>query len=200
VPASGRADSLWTHSDETCATGTGPLVLTIGRDFSSCHSVIDKRLTQWHLARRLYSEHACLVFQASCRGLPMKAVEMVSRVVDEWLKHAIAKAETGELTISDLTFLRAMLDVVQSKVRHRLLYLHAKEPAVESEVIGWAINSPPAQAGIAPTCPYGTVARAIADGWRVIHFPQQSSPFDDDWETDILGFEFILEREEFIDD
>ena len=41
--------------------------------------------------------------------------------------------------------------------------------------------------------PYKSVAEAISDGWRVIHFPNESLRLDEN-RTYGLGFEFVLER------
>ena len=78
-------------------------------------------------------------------------------------------------------------------VRQRLLYLHAREPSVRSEVIGWAEHPGEELGGELGERPYPTVLAAIEDGWRAIHFPQQLAPFDDR-NLDLLGYEFILEK------
>lgn len=78
-------------------------------------------------------------------------------------------------------------------MRQRLLYLHAREPSVRSEVIGWAEHPGEEPGGEAPERPYRSVLAAIEDGWRAIHFPQQLAP-SDDRELDLVGYEFILEK------
>lgn len=78
-------------------------------------------------------------------------------------------------------------------MRQRLLYLHAREPSVRSEVIGWAKHPSAEPDSESRERPYGSVLAAIEDGWRAIHFPQQLAPFDDR-DLDLVGYEFILEK------
>lgn len=100
----------------------------------------------------------------------------------------------GTLDAGDLDALEArVLAAMPEPRRQRLLYLHAREPSVHSGVIGWA-QHPGTDAGAeAGECPYATVLAAIEDGWQAIHFPQQMGPVDDR-ETDLVGFEFILQK------
>jgi hypothetical protein len=106
----------------------------------------------------------------------------------------------GTLDAADLEALEARLLAFAGRPRRqRLLYLHAREPSVTSEVIGWA-QHPGSNAGAeAGERPYATVLAAIEDGWQAIHFPQQMGPVDDR-ETDLVGFEFILQRLEAVRD
>ncbi len=115
---------------------------------------------------------------------------------------AEAKSELNmnRLTVDKLDELEKLALCTSKNVRQRLLYLHASSPSVRSPVIAAAIHEPVAGSvtqidPLAPLIPYDSVLSAIMDGWRVIHFPNQMSPFDDR-EIDIVGYEFILEKME----
>ena len=58
-------------------------------------------------------------------------------------------------------------------MRRRLLYLHARDPSLRSEVIGWAEHPGEEPGGESRERPHGSVLAAIKDGWRGILFPQQ---------------------------
>ena len=92
----------------------------------------------------------------------------------------------------------------RSRLRQRLLYLHAVNPSIYADLVAAAIHEPVAGSVTeidpqAPELPYRNVHDAIVDGWRIVHFPQQRAPFDDR-EIDVLGQEFILEKLEEFDD
>ena len=76
--------------------------------------------------------------------------------------------------------------------------------ALSCEASRWAAPHEPSPGSVtqidplAAEIPYESVFAAILDGWRVIHFPDQRSPFDDR-EIDIVGYEFILEKRVFDD-
>lgn len=111
-------------------------------------------------------------------------------IVALWVAQAREKLRAGTLGEADLDALLAA--TAAPLARQRLLYLHAREPSVTSAVVGWAFPGED-PGGVKPLLPYNTVLEALADGWQAIHFPQQLAPFDDR-ETDIVGFEFILQR------
>lgn len=116
-------------------------------------------------------------------------------LIRAWLDAAESRFKDGTLSRSDFDSLRLILSTREARARQRLLYLHAKEPSIHSEVIAWDEHPAPGGAGDRPDPPYESVFMAMQDGWQVIHFPQQLAPFDD-WETDIAGFEFILQKME----
>ena len=116
----------------------------------------------------------------------------MNRPVDRWIEGAREKLAAGTLGESDLEELRAAVNGRTHRCQ-RLLYLHAREPSVTSQVIGWAEHPGEDPGGAEPARPYPTVVAALADGWRCIHFPQQFASFDDR-ELDMVGYEFILER------
>jgi hypothetical protein len=120
-------------------------------------------------------------------------LEIVPAVVKAWIRHARARLDAGTFGAEDLDLLAAALETRVPRVRQRLLYLHAREPSPTAEVVAWAMD-PFVDAGAAPgERPYRTVLAAIDDGWQVIHFPQQLAPFDDA-ETDLVGYEFVLQK------
>lgn len=89
-------------------------------------------------------------------------------------------------------------------IRQRLLYLHATLPGIQAPLVAAALHEPvegvTAQIDpLAPDLPYQSVAEAVREGWRIIHFPDQRAPFDDR-EIDILGYEFVLEKLEYYDE
>lgn len=80
--------------------------------------------------------------------------------------------------------------------RQDLLYLQAEQTSVTSRVIGMSrfvdgrfSDGPEA----ADDWPYQTVAQALADGWRIVKFPEMALLLDDR-RTYGLGCEFILEK------
>jgi hypothetical protein len=119
--------------------------------------------------------------------------------VHAWLETAQAHLANGGISADDLEKLRQALQAAAP--RQRLLYLHAKGPSITAPIIGMAEHEP--VAGYKDLIrsraewPYNTVHDAIVDGWQVIHFPQQMTPFDDR-ELDYVGFEFILQKIEVI--
>lgn len=80
--------------------------------------------------------------------------------------------------------------------RQELLYLQAEQTSVTSRVIGMGLftggrfSDGPDDAA---DWPYQTVADAMADGWRIVKFPEMAILLDDR-RTYGLGCEFILEK------
>ncbi len=92
----------------------------------------------------------------------------------------------------------------QPQPRQRLLYLHARTPSVLSDILGLTLIEPTPgfRAEIiaeAPDWTYNTVHDALVDGWQIVQFPHLQAPFDDR-ELDVVGYEFILQKMEIIDD
>lgn len=131
------------------------------------------------------------------------SVDPFRKIVEAWLDSAHEKLTRGALSESDLEHLRKTVRALAPGLRQRLLYLHAKEPSVYAEVVGMAEHEPvPGQRDRLRTreaWPYATVQEAMAEGWQVIHFPNQMAPFDDR-EVDFVGYEFILQKMEAIND
>jgi hypothetical protein len=120
------------------------------------------------------------------------------------LAAARAKLADGTLTAADLDALAGSRSTKHRPSRQRLLYLHAESPSVRSGVINSTLYEPVGArvVEIDPTAPpgqlYATVLDAIADGWRVVQFPDYLASFDDR-EVDMIGYEFILEKMEPVD-
>ncbi|MBN4073944.1 hypothetical protein JYT61_00125 [bacterium AH-315-E10] len=91
-----------------------------------------------------------------------------------------------------------------SDIKQRLLYLHAKTGNVYSKILAFTFIEPrkgfrPEIMATPPDCPYSNVHDALLDGWQVIQFPLHKADFDD-VEIDMLGYEFILQKMEQVED
>lgn len=108
------------------------------------------------------------------------------------IRHWLDKLHEGTLVAADL---EAALENSASH-RQQLLYLQAASTGVESEVLGMALVAD-GQVHEGPEdpadWPYQTVLAAIADGWRVVKFPELALLLQED-KTYGLGCEFILEK------
>lgn len=125
--------------------------------------------------------------------------EVVRRRVEDWVERV--RGQGGRASEADLEGLLAA--VRGGQLRQRLLYLHAGSPSIRSPLVGSALHEPVAGSltqidPLAPELPYNCVHDAILDGWRLIHFPLQTAPFEDR-EIDIMGYEFVLEKMEVYD-
>ena len=88
--------------------------------------------------------------------------------------------------------------------RQKLLFLYLSNSAPDSQTIGWSIydgtgkEKPPTDVDSPP--PYHSVLDAMMDGWRVLQVPtlNQEVP-GQEYKTDYLKFEFVLERLEECD-
>ena len=130
--------------------------------------------------------------QMNAEGLSVQRVEA-------WV--ARVRQRGGKIGEEDLEELLAA--VRRGQPRQRLLYLHAGSPSIRAPLVGAALHEPVAGSltqidPMAPELPYNCVHDAILDGWRVIHFPLQTAPFEDR-EIDVMGYEFILEKMEVSD-
>mgnify|MGYP001315665416 FL=1 len=91
-----------------------------------------------------------------------------------------------------------------TQLKQRLLYLHSRTPDVFSNIIALNLVEPTKNAtreitAEDPDWSYQTVHDAIVDGWQIVQFPYLQAPFDDR-ELDVLGYEFILQKMEMIDE
>ena len=89
-------------------------------------------------------------------------------------------------------------------VRQRLLYLHARTPAFSQKFWGYTPIEPikDYNAEITADVPewrHNTVHDALVDGWRIVQFPHLQAPIDD-WDLDVVGYEFILQKLEEVQD
>ena len=88
--------------------------------------------------------------------------------------------------------------------RQRLLYLHARTPSVYSGILGLTQIEPVAGHKVEITAqeeewPYETVHDAIVAGWQVVQFPHHQAPIADR-DLEMVGYEFILQKMEVIDE
>jgi hypothetical protein len=78
-----------------------------------------------------------------------------------------------------------------------LLYLHASTFSPASEVIAMTLMEGGEQKPVpehADDWPYQTVLQAVADGWRIVCFPEMSLVTTNDDDLHGLGHLFVLER------
>lgn len=104
------------------------------------------------------------------------------------------KLEAGELAPQDLEELYRLT----RGGRQRLLYLYALQPTVRAGLVASTVQDSQANSlcqidPLAQELPYQCVMDAVADGWRVIHFPDHRAPYQEG-RMDMLGYEFILEK------
>ncbi len=110
------------------------------------------------------------------------------------LEHCVALLRRGELTEAVLR--QAFAGPSQEGKSQDLLYLQCRGTSPDSQAIGMMMvrNGMIEQgAANADQWPYQNVLAAIADGWRVISFPNLALMMDDST-TFGLGCEFILEK------
>ena len=112
--------------------------------------------------------------------------------IESWLNQAEMNLSNGSgVSTEDLQTLRAL---IRGEQQH-LLYIWANADLVAADVISWNYFGPfDSEFMFDPKneCPYKNVKEAMADGWRVISFPDIEYPLDNAHTH--LGHEFILER------
>lgn len=110
-------------------------------------------------------------------------------------EHCIEAFRQQRLDEASLQRLRELLEAARPK-RQSLLYLQVATTGVDSQVIGMSlvaegrVQEVPADPG---QWSYQTVLQAMADGWRVVKFPELALLLQEG-ETVGLGCEFILEK------
>jgi hypothetical protein len=113
--------------------------------------------------------------------------------IEEWLRASRARLRDGTLSDDDMNRLEKLL----AAPRQQVLYLYSKSTNMRSGIAGWVLYDPTTPAE--PTLPsqdppYGSVIEAMADGWRVVQFPDPRAYRYEGVDNDYLGFEFILEK------
>jgi hypothetical protein len=112
------------------------------------------------------------------------------------LEDCVAALQRGELTENRLRSAFAAAGTSGTPPKQELLYLQCHNTSPDSQAIGMMmvrngqLDQGPADAS---QWPYQNVLAALADGWRVISFPNLAL-MTDDRKTFGLGCEFILER------
>ena len=113
--------------------------------------------------------------------------------IKEWLASSRQKLDAGELTAADLD----RLEDIANEPRQLVLYLYSKSTNMRSGVASWMLyDATKPQEPTLPqdTPPYESVLAALADGWRVVQFPDAKLYAYQGVDNDYLGFEFILEK------
>ena len=106
------------------------------------------------------------------------------------------KLRDGSLAAVDLQHALELIDHKNSHSKQSLLYIHARVNSVFSDPLSMYIvedGQDEEAANDADKFLYSSVRQAMADGWRVIKFPEWAFALQDQ-ETHGLGYEFILER------
>lgn len=114
-------------------------------------------------------------------------------VIEEWLATSRQKLADGALTAADLDRLAGLV----KEPRQRVLYLYSKSTNMRSAVASWMeYDATQPQEPTLPTSepPYESVLAAVADGWRIVQFPDAKLYSYQGVANDYIGFEFILEK------
>jgi hypothetical protein len=114
-------------------------------------------------------------------------------VIEEWLATSRQKLADGALTAADLDRLAALV----KEPRQRVLYLYSKSTNMRSPLAAWTeYDATKPQEPTLPSseAPYESVLAAVADGWRIVQFPDTKLYSDQGVDNDYIGFEFILEK------
>ena len=118
----------------------------------------------------------------------------MSRSLLELFERAQQRLSAGEFNAQDLQLLQ---EAALQQPRQRLLYIYALQPTVRALVVATTLHEVGGSlCQIDPQAaelPYQCVMDAIADGWRVIHFPDHRGPYREG-RMDMLGYEFVLEK------
>ncbi len=120
----------------------------------------------------------------------MRDCQPICHAVRGWL--AAVRSLPQGVGVAQLDALERLL-TTHPRPRQRLLYLHSREPSVDSPVIAFQRHPSNGSEQCDAEMPYPTVAAAIEAGWMVVQFPVACSATDDVY-LDGLGFEFVLEQ------
>lgn len=115
--------------------------------------------------------------------------------MQELFEQARFQIAQGSFGLEELETLRTELTRTP---RQRLLYLYAMQPTVRAVIVASTVQDPEDSSLCqidpeAEDLPYKSVMDAIADGWRVIHFPDHRASYQEG-RLDMLGYEFVLEK------
>lgn len=113
--------------------------------------------------------------------------------IGEWLAASRHKLQDGALTTADLDRLAQLVE----QPRQLVLYLYSKSSNMRSPLASWMLyDATKPQEPTLPSQdpPYASVLGAVADGWRIVQFPDAKLYSYEGTDNDYLGFEFILER------
>lgn len=113
--------------------------------------------------------------------------------VEQWLTDSRQKAVEGTLKPADVD---RLVDLLRQPTQ-QILYLYSKSTNMRSALASWMLyDASQPQEPTLPSAepPYASVLAAIADGWRVVQFPDPTRYSYQDVDNDYLGYEFILEK------
>lgn len=117
----------------------------------------------------------------------------MNAAIGEWLETSRQKLQTGALTTEDLD---RLADLVKEP-RQLVLYLYSKSSNMRSPLASWMLyDATQPQEPTLPSQepPYASVLAAVADGWRIVQFPDTKLYAYQGVDNDYLSFEFILEK------
>ena len=113
--------------------------------------------------------------------------------IQQQVEICIEALKEGSLTEEHLGRIDELAD--DSSKRQSILYLQVRRASLTSDVIGMSLfqdgefHDPPGD----EDWPYKSVAEAMADGWRIIKFPEMALLLDEK-RTYGFGWDFILEK------
>lgn len=119
--------------------------------------------------------------------------------IKTWVEKARGKIKGAGVTEADLDELLALAAAPQ-RFKQRLLYLTAQGMNPYAPVLA-ATSVDPVEPPIGhrlepqPKMPYNSVFDAMADGWRIVSFPDANRE-SEDRELGVYGYLFILEKME----
>jgi hypothetical protein len=118
----------------------------------------------------------------------------VKAAIGEWLATSRQKLQADTLTIDDLD---RLADLVEEHSCQMILYLYSKSTNMRSPLASWMLydaTQPQEPQLPSQEVPYASVLAAVADGWRIVQFPNAKLFAYQGVDNDYLGFEFILEK------
>ncbi|MBT3342097.1 MAG: hypothetical protein HN712_15730 [Gemmatimonadetes bacterium] len=113
--------------------------------------------------------------------------------IGEWLTTSREKLAAGTLSAADLD----RLERLAGTPRQLVLYLYSKSTNMRSGLASWMLyDATKPQEPTLPSqeAPYDSVLDAVADGWRIVQFPDAKLYSYQGVDNDYLGYEFILEK------
>lgn len=113
--------------------------------------------------------------------------------IEEWVASSRQKLADGQLTTDDLDRLAELA----RQPRQLVLYLYSKSTNMRSSLASWMLydaTKPQEPTLPSDTPPYASVLAAVADGWRIVQFPDPKHYPYEGTDNDYLSFEFILEK------
>ncbi len=117
----------------------------------------------------------------------------MTAAIAQWLATSRQKLSDGILTSEDLDQLE---DLTRAPTQ-LVLYLYSKSTNMGSGIASWMLcDATKPQEPTLPSqeVPYDSVLAAVADGWRIVQFPDAKLYSYQGVDNDYLGFEFILEK------